>query len=320
MVAAPGLLNGSELTKAQELVYELKVGQVMTPEVVCVSPEQTMGELELILRDGGFAGAPVVKDGHLVGIVSLQDLILSLEQGAVDDPVGNWMSVDLLTVREGDSVIEAVKAFSQRPVGRIPVVDVRGSLVGILTGGDITRGLVRALDVGYRQGEISQYRASHIFQDISSDDTSLTLRYRIPARDFARSGEASSKLKRALQRLGGRPEIVRRLAVAAYEAEMNLVIHTDDGGELLVDMRPDRVRLVVTDQGPGIEDVSAALEPGFSTAPDWIRDLGFGAGMGLQNIRRCADEFEIESRPGVGTRLDIVVRMAQEERLGRPGQ
>ncbi len=289
----------------------------MTTPVVSVSPEQTMHEVGEVLKEAKVAGAPVLDGGCLVGVVSMNDLINSLEHGRRDDPVRKWMSVDLLTVREDDSVIEAVKAFARRPVGRIPVVDAQGSLVGILTGGDITRGLLRALDLNYRGDEVSHYRASHIFQDISSDDTSLTLRYAVRPRDFNHSGEASAKVKRALQRLGGRAELVRRVAVACYEAEMNLVIHTDEGGEILVEVRPDRVSITATDAGPGIADVDSAVEAGFSTAPDWIRDLGFGAGMGLGNIRRCSDEFELRSELGSGTRLHVVVYLGQGNRLGR---
>lgn len=317
---SPSELRGSDLTKAQELVYELTARQVMTTPVLSVSPDQTMHDLAEALKDAKVAGAPVVEDGNLVGIVSMNDLISALEQGSRDDQIRRWMTVDLLTVREDDSVIEAVKAFASRPVGRIPVVNSQGVLVGILTGGDITRGLVRALDLNQRGDGVSRYRASHIFQDIVSDDTSLTLRYSVRARDFARSGEASAKVKRALQRLGGRPEMVRRVAVACYEAEMNLVIHTDAGGEIVAEVRPDRVSITATDSGPGIADIESALEAGFSTAPDWIRDLGFGAGMGLENIRRCSDEFSLRSDPGVGTTLLAVVYLGKGNRLGRVSQ
>ncbi len=309
-----------ELSKAQELVYELRIGQVMTKRVVSVNPGQTMRELEEVLRCNHIAGVPVLQDERLVGIVSLQDLIRALEQGQIDAPVSAWMTTELLTVREDESVIEAVKAFAQRSVGRLPVVTEDGRLVGILTGGDITRGLLRALDMGLRQEEISRYRASHIFQDIVSDESSLTLRYHIAARDLKAGGEASSKLKRALQHLGGTPEVVRRVAVATYEAEMNIVIHTLRGGEIVAEIRPDRILITATDDGPGIADINAARRPGFSTAPDWIRELGFGAGMGLTNIERCADEFRLHSEPGVGTRLRVVIYPTRKEQLGRAWQ
>jgi len=311
------VLAGGELSKVQELIYEVKIGEVMTKDVVCVSPETFMFELKEVLRSRHISGVPVLEDGELVGIVSVQDLIQALERGAIDDVVRNWMSTDLITVRDHDSVVEAVKAFALRPVSRLPVVNEQGQLVGILTGGDITRGLLRALDLGYRQEEISRYRASHIFEDIESDDSSLLLRHKIAARDFTRGGEASSKIKRALLRLGGRPQLVRRVAIATYEAEMNIVIHSERGGEIIAQIRPDCVRIEARDDGPGITDVEEALKPGFSTAPDWIRELGFGAGMGLTNIQRCADHFAIESAPGTGTALEIVVNVDDEDRLGR---
>src|SRR5690606_9773044 len=147
--------------------------------------------------------------------------------------------------------------------------------------GDIIRGLLRRIEVNYREEEIHRYRASHIFKDIVSNRTSLLLRYQVKPKDFAGGGSASSKIKRAIERLGGSPQIARRVGVAAYEAEMNLVIHTTDGGEILVEIQPDQVYIQTVDYGPGIPDVERALRPGFSTAPEWIREMGFGAGMGL---------------------------------------
>jgi CBS domain-containing protein/anti-sigma regulatory factor (Ser/Thr protein kinase) len=312
-----GGLSGRELTKVQELVYELKIGEVMTREVVTIGPEQTIAELDELLRVNGIAGVPVLADGNLVGIVSVQDLIRALKAGALQEPVARWMTANVITLRQDESVIEAVRAFARYRVGRLPVVDDEGRVVGIVTGGDITRGLLRALELGYHAEEVSRYRASHIFEDIESDETSLRLRYFIAPRDFARGGEASRKIKRALQRLGGHPSLVRRVVIVAYEAEMNIVIHSDRGGELLVEVNPERVHVVATDDGPGIEDVQLAMTPGFSTAPDWIKEMGFGAGMGLPNIQRWADEFKIESKPGWGTRLDIVVKAGRERALGR---
>jgi anti-sigma regulatory factor (Ser/Thr protein kinase) len=95
------------------------------------------------------------------------------------------------------------------------------------------------------------------------------------------------------------------VGVAAYEAEMNLVIHADGGGDMEVEIQPDRVYILALDHGPGIADITQALQPGFSTAPEWIREMGFGAGMGLLNIQHCTDEMKLESKPGVGTRLEM---------------
>ncbi|GAG00168.1 unnamed protein product, partial [marine sediment metagenome] len=114
----------------------------------------------------------------------------------------------------------------------------------------------------------------------------------------------SAKIKRALERLGAHPRIVRRVAVAAYEAEMNLVIHSH-GGEIIAEICPERIEVTAVDGGPGIADVEKALEPGYSTAPAWVRELGFGAGMGFTNIRACADQMKLSSEVGVGTRLEL---------------
>lgn len=301
------------VTKIQELVYELKIKQVMTSPVLSVTPETRMSELKEILRTRRISGTPVVEDGRLVGIVSIEDLIKALEQGAIELPVKDRMTREVVTVREDESVIEAVKKFAHYRFGRLPVVDAGGEVVGILTGDDITRGLLEAIGLDYHEDEIRRYRASHIFEDIESNNTSLMLRYTIKACDFQHGGEASSKIRRALNRLGATPQVVRRVGIAAYEAEMNIIIHTTHGGDIIVEVQPHRVRIVATDGGPGIEDVEKALQPGYSTAPEWIRELGFGAGMGLVNIKRCADEMHLGSTPGVGTRLEIVIFMHQED-------
>ncbi len=301
------------ITKSQELVYELKIRDIMTRDPIVVSPDCCMGELKEILRVRRISGVPVVEAGELVGIVSMEDLLLALERGETSVRVGDRMTRQVQVVYEDESVIQAVTKFARYGYGRLPVADRAGRLVGIVTQGDVVRGLLRQLDVQWQEEEIHRYRASHIFEDIESDQTGLVLRYRVAARDFVRGGAASSKVKRALERLGAPPPLVRRVAVATYEAETNLIIHTDSGGELIAEVQPDLIRVVALDTGPGIPDVGQALQPGYSTAPDWIRELGFGAGMGLLNIRNCADEMSLESTVGVGTRLEVVFYLGRKE-------
>ena len=130
---------------------------------------------------------------------------------------------------------------------------------------------------------------------------------RIKAQDFNHAGEASSKIKRALNRLGAPPQIVRRVAIAAYEAEMNIIIHAHTGGELSLEIWPEKVILQAIDSGPGIPDVALAMQPGFSTATEMVRELGFGAGMGLPNIKRCADEMHLDSPASGGTHLKVII-------------
>ena len=303
----------TELTRVQELIYELKIEQVMTKQVITVTQDTRMGELKEVLRVNRISGVPVLEEDRLAGIISIEDLIKALEEGEIEATVGQKMTRDVYTVCCKDSIIEAVKLFKRYSVGRLPAVDPQGQLVGILTSGDIILGLLHAIGLDYHTEEIRKYRASHIFEDIVSDQTSLILHYEIPAKDLSCGGEASSKIKRALHCLGSDPAIARRVAIATYEAEMNLVIHTDNGGNIIAEICPDRIHILAVDDGPGIPDVQLAMEPGYSTAPDWIRALGFGAGMGLLNVKRCANEMNIQSEPGVGTHLEIVINTHEGE-------
>ncbi|MCI8816808.1 MAG: anti-sigma regulatory factor [Angelakisella sp.] len=137
----------------------------------------------------------------------------------------------------------------------------------------------------------------------------LHYHYDVPGDDFTRAGEASGAIKSALKKLGIPPQVVRKVAIAMYEGEINLVIH-GGGGEIDVDIDGQRVLMVLTDHGPGIPDIGKAMEEGWSTAPDNVRSLGFGAGMGLPNMKKYTDEMKIDSTVGVGTTVTMVVNLA----------
>ena len=136
----------------------------------------------------------------------------------------------------------------------------------------------------------------------------IHLHYEVSDEDFTRAGEASGLVKKRLKALGYSPVAIRRVAIAMYEAEINMVIHAD-GGFCDIDIYPDRVEILMSDKGPGIPDVKKAMQEGFSTAPDNVRSLGFGAGMGLPNIKKYSDEMRIETTIGVGTNLYLTVRV-----------
>jgi anti-sigma regulatory factor (Ser/Thr protein kinase) len=132
--------------------------------------------------------------------------------------------------------------------------------------------------------------------------------YEVPANDFTRAGEASSSIKSKLKKMGVDPEIVRKVAIAMYEGEINMVIHAT-GGKIDVTISPEEIEMILADHGPGIEDIERAMQAGYSTAPDNIRSLGFGAGMGLPNMKKYTDELIIESALGVGTTVTMKVKM-----------
>ena len=138
--------------------------------------------------------------------------------------------------------------------------------------------------------------------------STLTLRYEVPGDDFTRAGEASSDVKRKLKQLGYNPEAIRKVAIAMYEGEINMVIHAK-GGEITVEITTEQIRMVLADVGPGIPDVELAMQAGYSTAPDEIRSLGFGAGMGLPNMKKYSDQMEIDTRLGEGTTITMTVKI-----------
>ena len=137
---------------------------------------------------------------------------------------------------------------------------------------------------------------------------SIKLHYDVSGVDFTRAGAASGDVKRMLKQLGVSPVTTRNVAVAMYEGEINMVIHAG-GGEIDVEITEDAIKMVLADHGPGIENVELAMKEGYSTAPDNIRSLGFGAGMGLPNIKKYSDEFKLETELGVGTTLYLTVYM-----------
>ena len=134
-----------------------------------------------------------------------------------------------------------------------------------------------------------------------SEET-LRFEYEIPADDFTRAGEASGSAKKLLKSLGLDPDVIRKVAIAMYEGEINTVIHAG-GGKAILEITPESVDMTLIDQGPGIADIDLAMQEGYSTAPDQVRTLGFGAGMGLPNMKKYTDEMEIQSEVGKGTNV-----------------
>ncbi len=305
-------MTSQTITKVQELMHTTRVEDVMATNVIIISPSMTVSDVKTLMMDQHISGAPVLAEDHIVGMVTMTDILRAMEQGRLHEPVTEIMTTRVRTVLKESVVAEVANTLGLKGASRLPVVDQAGNLVGIVTTGTLTRYLLRQLDKSLQKKEsekLHTYRASHIFQDIVSDDTSLILRFVVDDKDFANAGKASSMIKRALQRLVVDPQVIRRVAVAVYEAEMNLVIHTDVGGEIIADIRKDKLNISAVDHGPGIEDLKQVLEPGYSTAPEWIRDMGFGAGMGLANIRRVSDIMKLISEPGGGTRLDLVFNL-----------
>ncbi|MBR5506297.1 MAG: ATP-binding protein [Clostridia bacterium] len=139
--------------------------------------------------------------------------------------------------------------------------------------------------------------------------SSFKVQYTVDGEDFSIAGDASRKLKKVLQNLGVAPQIIRKATVAMYEGEINMVIHAD-GGVIDVEITPEKIHIFLRDKGPGIPNVSLAMTEGYSTASDNVRELGFGAGMGLPNMQKYTDYMNITTEVGVGTTIEMIVNTA----------
>lgn len=137
----------------------------------------------------------------------------------------------------------------------------------------------------------------------------MEFNYEIKGGDFSKAGFASSNLKKMLKQINTDPKLIKRIVIALYEAEMNIVAHAYDG-KIKVKIAPEQIVINVSDRGPGIEDIDKAMEDGYSTASDEVREMGFGAGMGLSNIKNNTDQLDIESTVGKGTVLKIVTKLS----------
>ena len=293
-----------QLTRIRELVYEMKAREVMTRSLVLVGEETPMGELREILRTHRISGAPVVSGERLVGVISIEDFIKWLAEGAPKVEVAERMTGDVKTVYDDEPLVLVANKLEQYGFGRLPVLErKKEKLVGVVTKGDIVKGLLRKLEIGLHEDEMQHFGASRSCAEIIGDGARLAMHFPIAGQDFNAAGTGATRMKKVLGQLGLDPLTRRRVAIIAYEAEMNIVIYTD-GGELSVRLEPGFIAIEARDNGPGIPDVEQALRPGYSTAAEWVRELGFGAGMGLCNIKQYADEMDLRSAVGEGTTLE----------------
>lgn len=299
------------VTKTQEMAYEITVGEVMSTTIFSVRPDQTMTELSHLLRDNRISGAPVVKDGALAGMVSIADLVNALSANEMNALVREKMKTKLECLYSDELLVHCIAKFLQFGYRRYPVLNRKEELVGILTKGNIVEGLLKKLEIEYARTESKINEAAsqrptmrQFFEDVTADEISFSFKYYVDGQTLKGAGKAASELKFALKKLGVPPPILRRIGVATYEAEINMASYTT-GGEIRAQMEKWGIVVEAVDKGPGIPDVERALQPGYSTAPDWVRELGFGAGMGLVNMKKCADKMDLASSVPDGTHLTL---------------
>ncbi len=279
----------------------------MTRSLVSVTRETTMREVRRIMKERAITGVPVVSAKRLLGIVSMDDIIQALDDGYMEDPVEKHMSRNLIVLEDDMPVSFAISYFDRYRFHRFPVLNKEKELIGIVTTRDITTRLLweinHEIEDIERQGYSRQMR-----EEIGSEIQTFA----IVKHDFENAGYASTEIKKRLKQGMAFPKTIRRAAIASYELEMNIVVHAE-GGEITAQYEDDSVTIFAKDRGPGISDVDKALEAGYSTANEWIRSLGFGAGMGLPNVKSVSDEFSITSDAN-GTTVKSKIYFTDQEK------
>ena len=284
-----------------ELIHQLKIKDVMTTTLLVGYKNQTMRHIQALMRENKVAGIPIVEGNMLAGLVSTEDIITALDKGYIDALVEDRMTKNVIHLQDDMPLSFAISYLNKYRYGRFPVLNKKNELVGILTSTDVIRNLLIEMN-----REVLRLEKLHKSVDDAAPSTFSEMEFSTEHYNFEKAGRASTEIKKALKQRNFDPKLIRRVAIACYELEINQVVHSN-GGAMRCSILPDKVIITAADTGPGIEDVNQALTEGFSTANEYIRSLGFGAGMGLANTKRVSDEFSINSSLGKGTTVRSVV-------------
>ncbi|HOF03105.1 MAG TPA: CBS domain-containing protein [Atribacterota bacterium] len=306
------LHSREKLTLANELIYELKVKDAMTREVIFFDKNATFREVQMALKENRISGVPILDEQkNIIGIVSIDNVITALDKGYVNEKVENYMAKEVITIPQNYSLVSAIKKFEKYQFGRLPVTDKAHSckMVGILTMGDILNRLLVSIQTIAEKVEKDEDKNSQLSDELVRKVQQRPLRFEVKKADFDNAGRVASIIRNYLQKLNIDKKLLRRVAIVCYEAEMNISIHSL-GGYISIEVEQNGITITAVDYGPGIPDIEEAMKPGFTTASEQIRALGFGAGMGLPNIKKCADRLELESSMETGTILKAVVYLS----------
>ncbi|NCD05032.1 MAG: CBS domain-containing protein [Spirochaetia bacterium] len=298
----------SSPTVILDLIYRLKVKDVMYKDLVCASMNSSLREIQHLMKKEKITGVPIVQGKRLIGLVSMDDIIQALDKGYIEEPCKAYMSRNIIVLEDDMPISFAINYFDKFSFHRFPVLNKKKELVGMITSRDISATLLVEIN---REMEILEKSQASNRPTQPNNINGEVHSYNIIKHDFENAGYASTQIKKKLKNGGVATPIIRRAAIASYEMEMNIVVHSN-GGQLIATYTPDKVVISAQDRGPGIKDLEKALTPGWSTANDWIRSLGFGAGMGLPNVKNVSDDFSIESSTK-GTTVTCTINLQKKD-------
>ncbi len=298
------------LSKYAFIFEDLTAEEIMTRHVSTLTADKKISQAKELMKIKKISGIPIVDDKNLlIGIISIEDIIKALEMGKIEEDIGKIMTKNVAFLNKNETLPAIVQKFDKFKFGRFPVVDNNGTLCGILTKVDILHKILDKFNLLYlhdkkRDSILNKELSLITGEKLYREDAEF--RHRIDTSDISKAGEGAAILKNFLIKKGINQDITRKVGIAVYEAETNVVIHSKGEGEILCFLKKDKIIVRVIDNGVGIENLDQAMKEGFSTAPDYIREMGFGAGMGIPNMKRFADKLVILSEKNTGTQVELV--------------
>lgn len=310
------------INKLRKYFSYIVVSEIMNQNLYKMRKDRTMWQAKELMRIRKISGVPIVDDNNiLIGLVSIEDIIVALENNAIKDKIESHMTKNIVTLSPKENLESLIRKFERYPYGRFPVVTEKKELAGIVTKKDVLRSILERFRMIYVHDE-RRTKALERFSEIQ-EKSLITGEYvkkghadfafHINYTDVDMAGMGAAKLKSFLSKKIGDDKLARRVSITAYEAEVNVVIHSNNEGFIYCWINEDVIRVRIEDHGKGIENVELALKEGYTTAPDHIRELGFGAGMGLPNMRRYSDKMVVMSEAGKGVVVEMIFYRNREE-------
>ncbi len=300
----------NKLARYAAIFEDITAGDIMSTRIVEISADKKIAHAKELMKIKKISGIPVVDEQRrLVGIISIEDIIHALEFNTINDPIRRIMSTRVVSLRRGDSLAAVVDKFENFKFGRFPVVDEDNRVCGIISKEDILHGILEKFNLIYIHDQKRTCTLNTEYSAITGEKLNAEeadFHYRIDSSDIDAAGTGAAMLKQFLSGKNFHNDIVRRVGVATYEAETNVVIHSKGQGDIFFYQDEDRFIVRVVDNGVGIEDLDKAMKEGYSTAPDHVRERGFGAGMGIANMKRFADKLVIISEKNTGTQVEMI--------------
>ena len=286
-----------------------RVSGFMSTPPITLRKDESLADAKAIMRDYRISGIPVVdKEGILIGLITLEDIIIALEKGYIEEPIEKHMIKDIVTLSDDTNISTVIEYLMTYSYGRYPVIDKNRKVLGVVTNIDLVIHILERLGNVYlhnkRRDEILTRNRYLLSPEPTGTDQCFS--YEIESKDLDIAGEGATLFKKHLQKHNVSPDIIRRASIALYEAEVNVVLHATGKGRIKGYLKDDQLVILISDDGPGIDNIEEAMQPGFTTASDEIRERGFGAGLGLANIKKYTDKLSILSSK-TGLKMEMVM-------------